>query len=156
MLLMDFGKGLGACLLVPLVVRALLNLSVEEEGAITLRLACAVCAVLGHNFTVWLRFKGGKGVATTGGALTALVPWALLIGVGIWVILFALTRYVSLGSIAAAVAVPLATWFTTGGDLALTFLTSALGVMVILKHRSNIRRLFAGTENRIEWRRKSA
>lgn len=149
-LLLDFAKGLGACLLVPFMVRWMLNLSMESEGPITLALVAAVCAVLGHNFTIWLRFKGGKGIATTAGVLAALVPWALLIGFGVWVILFALTRYVSLGSIAAAVAIPVATWFTTNGDPALSGLTAVLGVMALLKHRSNVLRLLAGTENRLE------
>lgn len=149
-LLLDFAKGLGACLLAPIVVRALFRLSIESEDTITLAVVAAVCAVLGHNFTVWLRFKGGKGVATTAGALTALVPWALLIGLGVWMVLFILTRYVSAGSIGAAVAVPVATWFTTNGDSILTILTSALGFMAIVKHRSNIHRLLAGTESRIE------
>ena len=148
-LLLDFAKGLGACLLTPIVVRALFRLSTESEGPIALALLAAVCAVLGHNFTVWLRFKGGKGVATTAGALTALVPWALLIGLGVWMTLFILTRYVSAGSIGAAVAIPVATWFTTDGDPILTILTSALGFMAIVKHRSNIQRLLAGTESRI-------
>lgn len=150
-LLIDFAKGLAACLVVPAVVRTMLHVSVEAEGSITLALVAAVCAVLGHNFTVWLRFKGGKGIATTAGALSVLVPWALLIGLGVWVVLFVLTRFVSLGSIAAAVALPVATWFTTNGDPALTLITSALGIMAIVKHRSNIRRLLTGTENRIEF-----
>jgi len=148
-LLLDFAKGLGACLLVPLIVRACLNLTVESEGPITLALVAAVCAVVGHNFPVWLRFKGGKGIATTAGALSALVPWALLIGFGVWFVLLALTRYVSLGSIAAAVAIPVSTWFITNGDPALSGLTAVLGIMAILKHRSNIKRLLAGTESRI-------
>jgi glycerol-3-phosphate acyltransferase PlsY len=73
-----------------------------------------------------------------------------LIGFAVWVILFAFTRYVSLGSIAAAVAIPVATWFTTSGDPALSGLTAVLGVMALLKHRSNIQRLLTGTENRLE------
>jgi glycerol-3-phosphate acyltransferase PlsY len=151
-LLIDFAKGLFACLLVPGMVRGFLNLAVNEEGVIQLALVAAVCAVLGHNFTVWLRFKGGKGIATTAGALAALVPWALLVGLGVWVVCFSLTRYVSLGSIAAAVTLPVATWLTTNGNsrVPLTVVTAALGVMAILKHRSNIQRLLAGTESRIQ------
>jgi glycerol-3-phosphate acyltransferase PlsY len=150
-LLLDFAKGASACMLVPLGVRAMLELSVENEGSVTLALVAAVCAVLGHNFTLWLRFKGGKGIATSAGALAVLVPWALLIGLGVWVLLFALTRYVSLGSIAAAVSLPVATWFTTGSDRTpLTILTATLAAMAVLKHRSNIQRLLAGTENRLE------
>jgi glycerol-3-phosphate acyltransferase PlsY len=150
-LLLDFGKGLTACLGVPAVVRAGLNLAAGSEGAVTLALVAAVAAVLGHNFTVWLRFKGGKGIATSAGALAALVPWALLIGAAVWGILFGLTRYVSLGSIGAAIALPVATWLTTGGDWPLTILTGVLGLMALLKHRSNMKRLLAGTENRLEF-----
>ena len=153
-LLLDFGKGLGACLLIPFAVRGGLDLSLASEGAVTLSLVAAVAAVLGHNFTVWLRFKGGKGIATSAGALAALVPWALLVGVAVWVLLFALTRYVSLGSIAAAIALPVATWFTAGEDvIPLTLLTGALALMAVLKHRSNIQRLLTGTENRLEFGR---
>ncbi len=155
-LLIDFAKGLVACLVVPLLVRALLHTTVHSEGPITLALVAAVSAVLGHNFPIWLRFKGGKGIATTAGVLTALVPWALLVGFGVWVALFVLTRYVSLGSIGAAVTVPVATWFTTRGDpdqLALTSLTALLGIMAIAKHRSNIQRLVQGTESRIQFGR---
>jgi glycerol-3-phosphate acyltransferase PlsY len=155
-LLLDFAKGLLACLLVPGGVGNLVALGGPERGAGSLALVAAVCAVLGHNFTVWLRFKGGKGIATSAGALAALVPWALLIGVGVWVVLFTLTRYVSLGSMAAAVALPVATWFTTGGDVVLTLLTTGLGLMALFKHRANAKRLWAGTESRIEWRKKSA
>jgi glycerol-3-phosphate acyltransferase PlsY len=149
-LLIDFLKGLGACLLVPLLVRTLLQLPAVNEDTVTPALVAAVCAVLGHNFPLWLGFRGGKGIATSAGALTALVPWALLIGLAVWIILFVLTRYVSLGSIAAAAALPVATWFTAGGDrVLLTLFTSLLSGMAILKHRSNIQRLLAGTESQI-------
>jgi glycerol-3-phosphate acyltransferase PlsY len=155
-LLLDFAKGLGACLLVPSLAKGLVGAARADEGLISLALVAAVCVVLGHNFTVWLRFKGGKGIATSAGALAALVPWALLIGLGVWIVLFGLTRYVSLGSIGAAAALPVATWFTTGGNRVLTTLTAALAAMAILKHRANIKRLLGGTESRIEWRRRSA
>jgi len=144
-LLADFAKGLAACLVVPAGMILLLNLSSVDRSTAALGLVAAVCTVLGHNFPVWLRFKGGKGIATTAGALAALVPWALLIGLAVWIILFAATRYVSLGSLAAAVAIPVATWFTTS-NRTLTCVTTALGVMAIFKHRSNIQRLLAGTE----------
>jgi glycerol-3-phosphate acyltransferase PlsY len=107
-----------------------------------------VCAVLGHNYTCWLHFKGGKGIATSAGVLLAMVPWALLIILGIWIILFTAARYVSLASIAASSALPVATWLTTG-DLTLTAVTAAMAAMAIYKHRANIKRLLRGTENRI-------
>ena len=110
----------------------------------------ALCAILGHIYTVWLRFKGGKGVATAFGVFLALAPWAALAGLGVFVVVFALTRYVSLGSILSAVAfpvfalllphVPRTPWAT-----AVIFIVPAI---VILKHHQNIRRLISGTEYR--------
>ena len=113
----------------------------------------ALFAVLGHNYTCWLRFKGGKGIATSAGVLTALVPWAFLIILGVWMVLFVLTRYVSLGSISAAAVLPFATWFTTQSIL-LTVVTSAMSALAIYKHKGNIRRLLDGTESRISFKRK--
>jgi glycerol-3-phosphate acyltransferase PlsY len=155
-LLFDFAKGWLACRWVPVLVCGLLHLQHPPDQALGLALVAAVGAVLGHNFTPWLRFKGGKGIATSAGALVALVPGALLIGLVVWIILFAATRYVSLGSLGAAIALPVATWFTTHGDPALTILTTLLGLMAIVKHRTNIRRLLGGTENRIQFGRGKA
>jgi len=112
------------------------------------RLLAALAVVLGHNYTCWLRFKGGKGIATSAGVLAGLVPWALLIILSIWFILFALTRYVSVGSLAASFTLPFATWLTTK-DWTLTAVTGAMGVLAIYKHKANIRRLLNGTENRV-------
>ncbi len=106
------------------------------------------CAILGHNYTCWLYFKGGKGIATSAGVLAALAPWALLIIFGIWVVVFALGRYVSLASIAAAVSLPLAAWLTTR-DSALTAATAVMTVLAVYKHRANIKRLLSGTEGRL-------
>lgn len=111
-----------------------------------------ISAVLGHNYTCWLRFKGGKGIATSAGVLTALVPWALLIILGVWIVLFVLTRYVSLGSIAAAAVLPFATWFTEQ-SIWLTVVTSSMSAIAIYKHKGNIQRLLAGTESRINFRK---
>ena len=77
-------------------------------------LVAAVTAILGHNYTCWLHFRGGKGIATSAGVLTAMVPWALLVGLGVWLTSFALFRYVSLASIAAAITMPIAVWLTGG------------------------------------------
>ena len=120
-----------------------------------LRITAGITVILGHNFTCWLHFKGGKGIATSAGVLIALVPWALLISLGVWIILFLLTRYVSLGSIAAAFALPFATWFHYR-DVGLTVVTAALAVLAIYKHRRNIQRLLEGTESRIEFKKKEA
>lgn len=103
--------------------------------------------MLGHNYTCWLYFKGGKGIATTGGVYLALAWPAVSIAVGAWIIFLALTRYVSVASIAAAVALPTAVWFTTD-NLALKVVTLTLGLLAIVKHKENIKRLRAGTERR--------
>jgi len=113
-----------------------------------LAICAGVSAVLGHNFTCWLHFKGGKGIATSAGVLVALVPWALLIILSIWILVFAFSRYVSLASILASASLPLATWFTTG-RVRLTIITGLMAVLAIYKHKSNIQRLLNGTENRI-------
>jgi glycerol-3-phosphate acyltransferase PlsY len=110
-------------------------------------LAGLVAAVLGHSFSIFTRFKGGKGVATTAGGILVLVPVSCLVGAVVWVVTFYATRYVSLGSILAAVAVPAASWLR-GNPLAINLVVTALGLFVIIRHRENIRRLLAGTENK--------
>jgi acyl phosphate:glycerol-3-phosphate acyltransferase len=113
-----------------------------------LGIVAGVFAVLGHNYTCWLRFKGGKGIATSAGVLTALVPWSLLIILTVFIVLTFTTRYVSVGSVAASFTLPFATWFTTH-NWTLTAVTGAMGVLAIFKHKGNIQRLINGTEPRI-------
>jgi len=110
-------------------------------------IVAGLSAILGHNYTCWLRFKGGKGVATSAGVLLALFPKAFLAVLAVWVTVFALSRYVSLASIAAAVALPLAVGLFgyAAERLAVALLMS---VLAIYRHRSNIQRLLAGTEHR--------
>ena len=103
--------------------------------------------MLGHNFTCWLKFKGGKGIATSAGVYFALAPLAAGIALGTWIIVFALSRYVSVASIAAAVALPTAVWLTKN-SLFLGIVTTALGLLAIYKHKGNIQRLLNGTERR--------
>jgi glycerol-3-phosphate acyltransferase PlsY len=110
-------------------------------------IVAAVAAVLGHNYTCWLRFKGGKGIATSAGVLAALVPGPLLIILSVWIAVFALTRYVSLASMSASFTLPFATWLR-GYPLILILVTAAMAAMAIFKHKGNIKRLLAGTENR--------
>ena len=110
-------------------------------------LAGVVAAVLGHSFSIFTKFKGGKGVATAAGGVLVLVPVSCLIGAAVWVITFYATRYVSLGSILAAVAVPAASWLR-GNPIYLNVVVTALGLFVIIRHRENIKRLMNGTENK--------
>ena len=114
-----------------------------------LHIVAGLFAVLGHNYTCWLKFKGGKGIATTAGVYLALAPWPLLIALLIFVLAVVLTRYVSVGSIASAVALPAAVWIWPPQNLFLGVVTTALGALAIYKHKSNIQRLMAGTENRL-------
>jgi glycerol-3-phosphate acyltransferase PlsY len=106
-----------------------------------------VCAILGHNYTCWLQFKGGKGIATSAGVLLALVPLALVSIMAIWIAVCAVTRYVSLASIAASVALPFASW-ATRESLTKVIVTAAMAGLAIYKHKANIRRLLDGTEPR--------
>lgn len=124
----------------------------EPNTATLVAVCCAAAAVLGHVFTFWLGFKGGKGVATSAGVLLGLAPLSLAFGLVTWVIVFTLSRYVALASMAAAVVIPLAmallmvmqgTW-----NFVLLGLGIVMGVLVIVRHRSNIARLLRGTENR--------
>jgi glycerol-3-phosphate acyltransferase PlsY len=112
----------------------------------SLQILCCVCVIAGHNWTCWLKFKGGKGVATSAGGFMAMLPLPLLCALAVWGIVFGVSRYVSLASIAAAAALPVATCFL---DRPLAWFTAIVGAVVIYKHKSNIQRLLAGTENRI-------
>jgi acyl phosphate:glycerol-3-phosphate acyltransferase len=121
-----------------------------------LRIIAGMAAILGHNYTIWLRFKGGKGIATSAGVLAGLVPISFVVSLGTWIIVCFLTRYVSVASIAAAVILPFATaavgWIQPWGiqySYRLVIITTAMAVLAIYKHKGNIQRLIQGTENRI-------
>ncbi len=110
----------------------------------------ALFAILGHMYPVWLKFKGGKGVATGLGVFLALAPKAVLIVLVFFLLIVAITRYVSLGSIVAAALFPFAFYYMHpqhGTPLILTMI-SGVSLLIIWKHRENIRRLVAGNENR--------
>ena len=145
-LVVDGLKGFAAC---AWLIDFVIQLFAVAPGQIeNLRIVAGICAVLGHNFTCWLKFKGGKGIATSAGVYFALAPLAAGIALGIWIIVFALGRYVSVASIAAAVALPTGVWLTKN-NLFLGIVTTALGLLAIFKHRSNIQRLLNGTERRL-------
>ena len=106
-----------------------------------------VAAVVGHSFSIFIGFKGGKGVSTAIGGLFGVMWGAILIALIIWLVVFYSTRYVSLASIAMAATLPVAAAFLYNDGIRL-YIAVALCVVVIIRHRSNIVRLFKGTENR--------
>lgn len=150
-LLMDALKGV-----VPVIWLAPLCLHLDRSANLEwMRIGAGIAAILGHNYTCWLRFKGGKGIATSAGAFLALTPKPLGIAFLSWVIFFMITRYVSVASIVAAIALPAATWMLPY-SLPLKVVTTIIGALAIYKHRANIQRLLAGTENRVGANKKEA
>ncbi len=148
-LAIDALKGFLPVLLAPrpeVVSQLGVNQEMTRHLTMMVQITCCVSVIAGHNWTCWLKFKGGKGVATSAGAMLAMLPVPLLCALAVWGIIFAASRYVSLASIAAAAALPVATWFFRRD---LVWFTSIVGVVIIYKHKSNIQRLRAGTENRI-------
>lgn len=108
----------------------------------------ALFAVLGHVFPIWLKFKGGKGVATALGVFVILFPEAIPVSLAIFIIIVAVTRYISLGSILATIAFPIAAWFLYHPDSVSLLLVVIVAALIIGKHYANIGRLLAGTESR--------
>ncbi len=115
----------------------------------TATLAAGIAAILGHVFSPWLGFKGGRGVATSLGVFLAVVPVPTLLAFFLWVILMALSRRVSVGSIGAALAYPFLVFFLLAHDphrTPLTVIAALVSLLVIVRHKANIQRLLAGTE----------
>ena len=145
-LLLDCLKGAVAVLLAFGIAR---HAGFTRPAAFDLASAAAVAAVLGHVFPVWLRFRGGKGVATALGVFLVLSPTILLLAILIFAAVFALTRYVSLASILSAAAIPVGALLSIPmrGPLLLAAFFG-IPLLVIIKHHTNIRRLLSGTESR--------
>ena len=120
---------------------------VAAPRPMVLALIGVVMAVVGHSFSIFTRFRGGKGVATAAGGLVVLMPVACAIAGVTWVIVFYAFRYVSLASILAAVAVVAASWLLPY-HVAISIIASVLGGFVILRHHENIKRLLNGTESK--------
>lgn len=130
--------------------------AVEPEGLIPV-LTC-IATILGHNYTFWLGFKGGKGIATSAGALLPLIPMTVLAAVALWCAAFFLTRYVSVASIVGALTLPASILgqglFGGRWQVPLLVLTSLICALGIWRHRGNIRKLKEGTEHRFERKRR--
>lgn len=115
----------------------------------------ALMAIVGHVFPVWLRFRGGKGVATGLGSFIVLVPKAVLVMLGVFAVIFLLFRYVSLASILTVALFPLIAWSVSrqADTPQVLAMMAAASLLIIAKHHANIRRLRAHTEPRFQWRR---
>ena len=151
-LLIDALKGYAAVWTADLVLKFF---GVAESQMEPYRVVAGAFAVIGHNYTCWLHFKGGKGIATSGGAYLALAPLSVLYALLAFIVGFGVTRITSVGSILAAITLPTAVYFTKD-DWTLRIVTITLGVLALFRHRSNIQRLIAGTENRVQFKKRAS
>jgi len=147
-------KGLGIATLGLDTLKGLLavwiasRIAPSETSVLPYMSIAALAAVAGHVFPMWLKFKGGKGVATALGVFILLFPKALLVSLAIFILTVAATRYVSLGSILGAIAFPIGAYFIEHPEWQALLPTCVIAAMIVAKHHQNIRRLLAGTENR--------
>ena len=143
----------------PMAIEALSGYAIElpQMKAQILQIVTALAAVLGHNYSPWIGFKGGKGIATSGGVLIALMPAAIVILLAIWAILFWSTKYVSIASMGASICLPILTLFGSWyhGKLQagtwnkpLFVFSIIIALLAVWRHRSNIKSLINGTENK--------
>lgn len=142
--ILDAAKGFlaTACPLYPSVF------GVQFSDPQTLAYVGLCSAIVGHSFSLFLKFKGGKGVATAIGGLSAIMLWAIVAALVVWVVVFYASRYVSLASLALAVALPIASFIIYPSMPGHFYISLAIAAVVIFRHRSNIARLLKGTENR--------
>jgi len=147
--ILDMLKGLAPTMLAEWWMR---RSGAGDNVATLVAVLCGAASVLGHMFTFWLGFKGGKGVATSAGVLLGLAWMSLVVGFAVWLIVYYSSRYVAMASIGAAMAIPVAmavimTW-QHRWNFVLLGLGLVMGTLVVVRHRSNIARLLSGTENK--------
>lgn len=145
------GKPLGAAALTGDVLKGLISViylaKLHPESA-HLPLLCGVAAILGHSFSLFLKFKGGKGVATSAGVFLGLVMWPTILAIAIFAAVVAATRYVSLGSILASISLAISVWFVETSHV-VRIVVLLVALLIIIKHRANVQRILKGEENRI-------
>ena len=149
-LILDAAKGSAAVILAARIT----------ADSATWMIVAGLCALIGHCYPVWLKFKGGKGVATAAGIFLLLSPWALCLALAVFILVVAFWRFVSLGSIAAAAAIPLLMYFLWAPGhappLAVSFGSLAIALLVLYKHDANMQRLVEGTEAKFSFSKNSA
>ena len=143
-LIVDISKGVIAVTVIALFFYRQ-NMPISLNG---LKALLGLSAIVGHNWSIFLKFKGGKGVATSIGVLIILVPKAAVIGIGVFVITLLITKYVSLASIFLAVTVPIVAALT-GREIGYVLLAVTLCILITYRHKDNIKRLLVGTENKM-------
>jgi glycerol-3-phosphate acyltransferase PlsY len=154
--LRTLGAKAGALTLIGDVIKAVVAILLvrymlfpDYEFIELLALYTGLGVVIGHNYPVWLGFKGGKGMAATGGVMAAFDPLIIPIGLPLFVLSVAITRYVSVGSLAIAILFPIWIFFRHPGDLHMLIVALLFMALAFFKHRTNIKRLMNGTENKI-------
>jgi glycerol-3-phosphate acyltransferase PlsY len=157
-ILMDMAKGLLATIVIARLMYGPIPFEnrtpFDDFTVVQIIAGCA--AILGHIWTLFAGFKGGKGIATAGGMLIGIAPVEVAVSAGVFALVFLIWHYVSLGSLSAAIAFPLTMFFRENifmvnieGYHTLIFFAIGISLLIVFTHRSNIRRLLAGTENRI-------
>ena len=160
--LRTLGKPVGITVLVLDILKGIVPvvaaMQLTDHSAV--HIATAIATILGHNFTFWLNFKGGKGIATTAGAILPIIPVPLVVAVSAWFILFFATKFVSVASIAAAVAIPataiVQAALSGNWNGSVLILSLVVCFLAVWRHRSNIRRLLKGEEPRFQKKRPTA
>ena len=149
--ILDMLKGFIAVFFVPALVSSAVNIPTTTDNLLVI--LCGFCAVFGHAFPVYLKFKGGKAVATSFGVFIWLVPISIAIAFGVWLLTVIVTRYVSLGSIIGSLslvgAIVVVVNSPFGDNVYLTAMSVAVAILIIARHTSNIQRIIAGTEKKV-------
>ena len=147
--ILDLGKGLLAVVLAGYIFYMFKDNVVSVS---LLKITGGIMSIFGHNWSMWVNFKGGKGVATSAGVFLGLAPISLLLAMAVWVVVFVLFRYVSLASIVSSISLPIWMWAGIGEKVALPIIifSCIVTVLIIIRHRSNIKRLIEGKENRFK------
>jgi len=145
-------KGIAAATLILDAAKGAVAVLIAHQFSLDLAIIAGLFAVFGHNFPIWLKFKGGKGVATTLGVLLAISWQVGLLAIGTWLVTAALLRFSSLSALLALAASPFYAWYIAGEQIAV--LAAILAVLGIARHHENIRRLMSGEESKISFGKK--